>query len=99
RTPTFPLGLPLTAGVHCITQTRRVSGLTGSTPRTLYGRDLARLNWRPSLRMPPARQQYRTFPKAAWYLLTLSPAGPGRITSVWFCLVLPPFLVPVRRLF
>ena len=31
-TPTFPSGLPLTAGVHCITSTSRVSGLTGSTP-------------------------------------------------------------------
>lgn len=34
RTPAFPVGLPLTAGVHCIHQTSRVSGLTESTPRS-----------------------------------------------------------------
>src|ERR1700733_5277594 len=34
RTPAFPPGLSLTTGVHCITQTSRVSGLTGSTPGT-----------------------------------------------------------------
>src|ERR1700733_11825138 len=37
RTPAFPPGLSLTTGVHCITQTSRVSGLTGSTPRALLG--------------------------------------------------------------
>src|ERR1700733_11947679 len=39
RTPAFPPGLSLTTGVHCITQTSRVSGLTGSTPdpyRVIY---------------------------------------------------------------
>jgi transposase InsO family protein len=30
--PQFPAGLPLTAGVHCINQNSRVSGLTGATP-------------------------------------------------------------------
>ena len=35
RTPAFPAGLLITAGVHCITQTSRVSGLTGSTPERI----------------------------------------------------------------
>src|ERR1700733_10014308 len=39
RTPAFPPGLSLTTGVHCITQTSRVSGLTGSTPPLHLARD------------------------------------------------------------
>ncbi|WP_407194505.1 hypothetical protein [Bradyrhizobium sp. STM 3566] len=32
--PHSRLGYPVTAGVHCITQTSRVSGLTGATPES-----------------------------------------------------------------
>jgi hypothetical protein len=35
RTPAFAVGLPLFAGVHCITQTSRVSGLRGQLHETV----------------------------------------------------------------
>jgi transposase InsO family protein len=38
RSPAFPVGLPLTPRIHHAVSTRRLSGLTGSTPtRERYG--------------------------------------------------------------